>query len=310
MLLREIEPFVRKALAGSLTVKNTQDVFFELQAPDSRLFYISSGEGEMIVEGTPHPLSAGTVILLYGGVRYTWCPRRDSALEYIAVNFDYTMKNSAITTSFHPMHSDEFCEEDILEVVDFIDAAVLNAPIIMNETAIRESQLRQLVTEYTIGGKYSVPLLSSMLKTIIINIVRELESVASHLSEDSIILTQNVIKYIQKNYRDRISYDTLGEAFHLNPIYINRVFKRSTGSSLHAFILDYRINMAMELLRSSNIPTKDIATMVGFDDFPHFQKTFKRVTNKTPREYRLSREQEKVENCELKVGSCELEVGS
>lgn len=290
MLLREIEPFVRKALVGSLTVRNTQDVFFELQAPDSRLFYISSGEGEMIVEDVPHPLSAGTVILLAAGVRYTWCPKRDSALEYIAINFDYTMANADITTSFHPMHSSEFRRGDILEVVDFSDAMVLNQPIIMSDTAIRESQLRHLVTEFTIGGKHSVPLLSAMLKTIIINIARELESAGSHLSEDGIILTQNVIKYIQKNYRDEISYDTLGEVFHLNPIYINRVFKRSTGSSLHAFILDYRINMAMELLRSSNIPVKDVATMVGFADFPHFQKTFKRITNKTPREYRLSRE--------------------
>ncbi len=52
----------------------------------------------------------------------------------------------------------------------------------------------------------------------------------------------------------------------------------------------YRINMAMELLRSTNIEVREIAFMVGFSDLPHFIKTFKKHTGKTPSKYRTSAE--------------------
>lgn len=290
MQLREIDPFVRQAIIGTLSAKTKRDVFFELQAPDTRLFYICGGEGDMIIEGARYPMSRGCVILLKAGTKYTWCPARNSALEYIAINFDYTSKNSDISAPFHPAHSDVFRDEDIVEVVQFDDVELLNEPVIIPDSSLHESHLRQIVTEHSLGAPHAQALTSSMLKIIIINVVRELQTSESHLSEGGIQLTQDIIKYIQRNYRDTITYDTLGDLFHLNPIYINRVFKRNTGVPLHAFILNYRINMAMELLRSSNIPVKDIATMVGFTDFPHFQKTFKRLTKNTPTEYRISRD--------------------
>jgi two-component system response regulator YesN len=43
-------------------------------------------------------------------------------------------------------------------------------------------------------------------------------------------------------------------------------------------------------LRSTNIEVREIAFMVGFSDLPHFIKTFKKHTGKTPSKYRNSAE--------------------
>ena len=74
----------------------------------------------------------------------------------------------------------------------------------------------------------------------------------------------------------------------MNPVYINRVFKKNSGVSLHNFLVNYRVNMAMEILRSSSIPVKEITSMVGFSDIPHFIKTFKKITGISPSKYRNS----------------------
>lgn len=286
MFLKEINPFVRRALIGHLTSKTSYDVFFELRAPDTRLFYIAGGEGEMIIEGVAHKIAAGALILLPGGTRYTWCPGRTEVLEYIAVNFDYTRICEHITKSFHPVHAELFNEDDIIEKISFEDAGELMRPILLSSSSTREAQLRQLVTEHSLGGIYSSELQSSILKSTIISIARELRTPNDTASEGGISLVREVIRYVQTNYAKEISYQTIAEVFHLNPIYVNRVFKRHAGTSLHAYILTHRISTAMELLRASNIPIKDVATMVGFSDLPHFIKTFKRLNGKTPSDYR------------------------
>ena len=83
----------------------------------------------------------------------------------------------------------------------------------------------------------------------------------------------------------------LADSFHMNPVYINRVFKKNTGVSIHAFLVNYRITAAMEILRSGSMSVKEIASMVGFSDLPHFTKTFKRITGITPGRYRDSTDQ-------------------
>ena len=88
MLLKSISPFVRQVVTGSVGTKTPDDVFFELQTVDCRLFYITSGKGKIIIENEHHTLTAGCIILFQAGVKYTWCPETNSSLEYIAINFD------------------------------------------------------------------------------------------------------------------------------------------------------------------------------------------------------------------------------
>ena len=78
------------------------------------------------------------------------------------------------------------------------------------------------------------------------------------------------ITYINNHYTENISYEVLSDMLHFNASHINRVFKKNTGKSLHAFLLDYRLNIAMELLRSQTTPINEVATMVGFTDIPLF----------------------------------------
>lgn len=288
MLLKDITPFVRQAVAGTMSSKNVDDVFFKLRSIDCRLFWISGGNGEIQIEDQHYPLQRGTVILFNAGVEYAWRPHIGSAIEYIAINFDYTWSHPHLKTPFHPAHADVFREESILMHEAFSDAEEMNRPIVLQTPAVRESQFRQLVSEFFTRAEYSEEILSAMLKTILISIARETRSDQKNAVGGGSELTRQIAQYVQKHYKDPISYQTLGEVFHMSPIYMNRVFKRYMKTSLHEYLFHYRINMAMELLRSSNIPVKEIAQAVGFADFPHFSKSFKKLTGRSPSVYRNS----------------------
>ena len=289
MRLEEIRPFVRQALIASINSNTKDDVFYELQSPDCRLFYIVSGNGDMMIEGQNYPLSPGCAVLFQAGVRYIWQTRQDTAIDYIAINFDYTMRFSAIKKPFHPVHSDRFSARDVLENIPFSDAAVLNRPIVLYNAGAIESRLRLLTTEYNMADRYySDELMSTVLKSVVISVVREARISKEDRNRGDASLTRDIIQYIQSNYNKELSYDLLADRFHMNPVYINRVFKKNTGVSLHVFLVNYRITTAMEIMRSGSMSVKEIAAMVGFSDLPHFTKTFKRITGITPGRYRDS----------------------
>lgn len=287
MTLEDIRPFVRQAIVTNISCNTKEDVFYELQSSDCRLFYIISGKGSMTIEGETYRLSPGCTLLFKAGTKYVWQPMSDEAIDFIALNFDYTHNFKHISKPFHPVHSDRFGEKDILEDHYFTDSDFLNYPIVIENLVSVESRLRLMTTEFNVANDYCLDeLLSSILKSVIISIIREKSITRDDESNRELALTRSIIQYIQSNYENDISYESLAENFYMNPVYMNRIFKKNTGTSIHAFIVNYRINMAMELLRSSNISVREIAFATGFTDIPHFGKTFKKITGVSPAKYR------------------------
>ncbi len=290
MLLKDIEPFVRQATITKLTSQTEHDVSHSLRTPDCRLFFIQSGRGKISISGELYELIPGCAILFRSGTEYTWIAEDNEGFSMITVNFDYTSDFSHIKSSFHPTHSEIFNRDCILENVSFSDAVCLNRPIFIPDGAFLESRLRLLASEFYLGHAYATELLSSTLKSVIIHIVRYLEAEMGSVKKKSYSVILGIIEYLQTNYDKDITNEMIGEKFHFNPSYINRIFKQHTGSSLHEFLIRYRIDLARELLRTTKIPVAEIAASVGFPDTPHFIKSFRKISGKTPGRYRNSAE--------------------
>ena len=285
MLLKNIDPFVRHVVLGKISAKTENDVFFKLKTPDTRLYCILGGRGKIIIDKEVHEAEAGTVVLFRGGTEYSWNPVPSSYIEYIAVNFDYTAEHSHIVRSYHPVHSELFLDESVLSSPHFEDATELDSPIVIPKSSVGEARFRALLMEYSMGGELSASILSSMLKSLLLTLVRESRQ---SVAKATISLASAILEYIQEHYRDEISYEALGEQFHMSPIYLNRIFKKHLKTSVHEYLLNYRINAAEAMLRSTSLAVKEIALAVGFADVSHFSKSFKRITGYSPKEYRTA----------------------
>lgn len=241
----------------------------------------------MTVGSTIYPLHPGCAIMFRSATEYTW-HLDEKGVSYIAINFDYTMNFSHIQKSFHPIHAENFSENSNLEKVEFEDAQILNAPIYIETATQLEANLRLIASEFYLKNEYTSELLSTCLKFIIINIVRLCSAQENPDRKRSYDIVRRVIQYIENNYKENLSNENLGEYFHFNSSHLNRIFKQNTGDTLHNFLVRYRMNLAMDLLHTSNLSVSEIVSSVGFSDVPHFIKSFKKITGKTPGEYRNS----------------------
>lgn len=96
----------------------------------------------------------------------------------------------------------------------------------------------------------------------------------------------DILSYIQKHYRKRISQKALAERFGLSAPMLSTEFNRITGTTLATYINRLRIEDAKRLLAETALPVGHIALDVGFESITHFNDVFREITGTRPTEYR------------------------
>ncbi len=95
-----------------------------------------------------------------------------------------------------------------------------------------------------------------------------------------------VKKYIESNYMNQISRDTISNELFFNASYLSRLFKKSTGLSIFEYLAQVRIEEAKKLLIYTDKKISNIAMEVGYNHFSHFANVFRSITGLTPKDYR------------------------
>lgn len=99
--------------------------------------------------------------------------------------------------------------------------------------------------------------------------------------------TKEVIEdYLEKHYHQEIALEQLAEYLHFNPNYTSSLFKKIFGKTFISYLTDMRMEKAKSLLKREELRIYEVARMVGYEDERYFQKTFKKITGVTPKEYR------------------------
>jgi Response regulator containing CheY-like receiver domain and AraC-type DNA-binding domain len=134
----------------------------------------------------------------------------------------------------------------------------------------------QLVSEY---GDFKCML------SILIDLLKNTKE-AFHFASVNNATFLTLMKYINNHYNEQISLTETASALHMNPNYMSQMFKKETGITLTHYITNLRISEAKKQLTTTDTPISDISIYVGFNDYFYFLKTFKKVTGKTPSQYR------------------------
>lgn len=92
--------------------------------------------------------------------------------------------------------------------------------------------------------------------------------------------------FVRHNISKNILRSDVAEHVHLNEEYFSRVFKAKTGVTFKDYVLIEKMKTAQFLLSNTKLSVGIIASKVGFDNFSHFSKMFKKITNRTPQEFR------------------------
>lgn len=95
-------------------------------------------------------------------------------------------------------------------------------------------------------------------------------------------LLQETLDYIGQHYSEKLSLEMMAERAHLSINYFCKLFKDQTGETFVNYLNKTRIHAAVWLLSTTSMKTYEIADAVGFSDYHHFTKTFKKITGLTP----------------------------
>lgn len=98
-------------------------------------------------------------------------------------------------------------------------------------------------------------------------------------------LVEQAISIIEAEYKDQLSIDFIAERLYLSRRYLQYLFKKETGQTIHTYLTDFRINKAIELIKTGEYKMWEIGEMVGYQDSNYFGQVFKKVVGKTPQKY-------------------------
>lgn len=93
-----------------------------------------------------------------------------------------------------------------------------------------------------------------------------------------------IVRYIENNLDEEISYDTLGKMMGYSTYHLQRLFLMVAGVSLSEYIRCRRLSKAAQELISQNSKITDLAYKYGYSSPTSFNRAFKAFHGVTPKE--------------------------
>lgn len=155
-----------------------------------------------------------------------------------------------------------------------------------------QSALRLGVSDYLIK-----PLKDGDLENSIERIFKKKDTVATESVKENKLLDADLYKkvnnryvkeameYIGRHYKEDLNITTVAEKLEISEGHLSRMFKKETDFTFTNYLVHYRIQIAMELLKDYQSKVYLVAEKVGYTDTNYFSVQFKKIVGLSPSEY-------------------------
>lgn len=99
--------------------------------------------------------------------------------------------------------------------------------------------------------------------------------------------TEKVKRFVERNCCKKITLEEAANAVCLSPKYLSRVFKEQLKTGFSEYKLSLKFAKAKELLKESGCNINQIAQNLGYENAESFIRQFKKLSGKTPTQYRV-----------------------
>lgn len=128
--------------------------------------------------------------------------------------------------------------------------------------------------------------LESLMQTLVIYLLRSYAVFPAQppLTQHKLAphIVSRVLDYIHSHTDHNLTLAEIAAVVHLSPYHLARLFKQTTGQSLHQYVLNQRLTLGKQLLETSDVTVSGIAAQLGFTDHSHFSQQFKRYFGYPP----------------------------
>ena len=97
----------------------------------------------------------------------------------------------------------------------------------------------------------------------------------------------NIGRFIREHYTSELSMQDVAKAMNYSDAYFCKLFKQCFKVNFSAYLNEFRVEKAKELLSTTRLSVREVSTACGYTDSNYFARVFKRITGQTPSEYRV-----------------------
>lgn len=245
--------------------------------------YVYSGSCTYKINLNSYEVLKGDIILISNEMLHSGITKNED-FEGLTIVFDTSMLRSILTDA-----------TDIKFVIPIISSLVEITPLIKNSCEDDE-YIKNLFLNFInifVNRPYAFEI---QLKTIIYQLMsffctkKYIVSISkNNLEKNKKIETiKTIINYINSNIQQEIYLTDIAKEINFDECYITRFFKKYVGMTCFDYINFSRVNLAAELLLSSNLSVTEIGLEVGYKNTSYFLKRFKEKYGTTPNSYRKS----------------------
>ncbi|MFD0715412.1 helix-turn-helix transcriptional regulator [Paenibacillus sp. GCM10027626] len=95
-----------------------------------------------------------------------------------------------------------------------------------------------------------------------------------------------LMRFMETDYRENITLNTLTQYVHLNTSYLIRLFHRVTGMSPLGYLQELRMSAAKSFLSMTTMSVQEVAEAVGYQSIHYFSRLFKQKYGQSPTQWR------------------------
>ncbi|MEO1029805.1 MAG: AraC family transcriptional regulator [Bacteroidota bacterium] len=266
-----------RSFANFWVMANRFDVHWHYH-PEVEICYVKSGEGQRIIGDSVNQFVKDDLVLVGSNLPHTWVTSdafnsQNANMEVYVVQFNIETLLNIDSKAFSHIKK---LLSDAQRGISFEGSKRIKKRLLKINKAVTDYQ--KVIALFNLLNEMA----ASEEKAFLASPFYSLEN--NHKSEVQI---SKICDFIYKNYREQISVSELAELVDMNITSFCRFFKRNTGKTCVNFINDLRINYAASLLINSKRKIFEVAFDSGFQSLTHFNKTFKKVMEKTPAAYQI-----------------------
>lgn len=248
------------------------------------LSVIESGSGCYTCAGVDYEFHAGDVFMHCGNDDH-WFRRidREEMLSLLVIQFEPKFIWTSGGDWFDSKYLQIFLGNDKNEISRHIPG----------ESPVAQS-IRQLLQSSFEECRNRQPAYDMFVKA---NLLKILANLARHYDEalnakelpikmENIGHLEHSMNYILSHLEQNLTLDELAKEAGMSRSYYSTMFKMLNGVSVWTYITNQRISKAQYMLEKSDLSIIDISEKCGFSNISNFNRAFKKITGKTPREYR------------------------
>ena len=242
---------------------------------------VLSGSGIYSTKSTEFDFRGGD-IFFFSTDEYHWITKLDSRTDFLNIHFEPRF-----------IWSDNFgiSNKELMKIFFNRKENPLNKINIENESA---DVIRELIYKIEKESSEKKQGYETMLKVHLMNILVEMiRSYDGRLAEQEVSYSSQTLHYIEKaiNYIDEhlesdLTLDELSDVAHMSKTYFCCQFRKLNGISPWEYITIKRIERAIFYIESTDLTRLEIAVKCGYNNTSNFYYAFKKITGKTPGDYK------------------------